>query len=441
MSSSNSQPEALPAPLKDKKRGRPPLCWWFRSPKGCSRGDTCPYAHIAPKAETVVTETVNKPAVSTATPDDDEFVLIEGSQPDQAPPVAAPAPAGSNPAPQMDQPKAPRKPATGVSYNRPFKRYKYPWNRKRIGAFAYQRAQEQTTPQSVIAKAEKERKVTIYSEDEEQTWTLDRAFLSKHSESLRLILAYGGKQADSGIKDPIKGFKGMIRFGDGSGRLQLDDVKTDDFDTFLGVLRAPEDEERPVGELKVALMLASDWGFDNLRNRTFRKLKKLHLPPMERAQLARRCKITKWIRGALLSLPILLDPPSGADIQILGTTTAAAIWRAREGLLIHQLEALATEDTPAQSARCRSATCKQVLRAVMVRKLEKSKIVVKSEAMVAPILAAKISEEEKAELCPVCASDDGLAAVAKAVAEEVQVVKTILEESLGKEDVEWLEPA
>ncbi|KAG8998942.1 hypothetical protein FRB90_012187 [Tulasnella sp. 427] len=440
MSSSNSQPEAAPAPLKDKKRGRPPLCWKFRSLKGCTR-EACPYAHIAPKAEMAVTESVKKPEGSTATPDDDEFVLIEGSQPDQTPPVPTPAPPSSNPAPQTNQPKAPKGFANGKPYNKPFRRYKYPWNRKRIGAFAYQRAQEQTITQSVVAKAEKERKVTIYSEDEEQTWTLDRAFLSKHSESLRLILAYGGKQADSGIKDPIKGFKGMIRFGDGSGRLQLDDVRTDDFDTFLDVLRSPEDEEKPVGELKVALMLASDWGFDNLRNRTFRKLKKLHLPPMERAQLARRCKITKWIRGALLSLPILLDPPSGADIQILGTTTAAAIWRAREGILTHQLEALATEDTSTQSARCRSTTCKQVLRAAMVRKLEKSRVATKSEAITAAILEAKISEAGRAELCPVCATDAGLATVAQAVAEEVQVVKTVLEENLGKEDVEWLEPA
>lgn len=80
--------------------------------------------------------------------------------------------------------------------------------------------------------------VRFQSEDDEQTWSLGREFLSANSENLAAVLAYNPNKPTPGVKDPIKNMRGLLRFGDNLENLQLDDVRSDDFDVFLAGLRA-----------------------------------------------------------------------------------------------------------------------------------------------------------------------------------------------------------
>lgn len=393
---------------RTRQRG---FCFNYRSSKGCTKGDTCPFIHADPK------------------PTKDKVPPV--SQPRTPPTPAEGAVAGTSGSPREpsgDQPK--RDSDRGPNRN---------WKGRRRAPLSPEEVKQQALAQSAAARAQNAKKLTIYAEDEEQTWTLDRNFLAEHSRLLGLVLSYSGKQADLGIRDPIKDLRGLIRFGDGAGSLQLDDVKADDFDIFLEALRATAKTEPTIEELKIILALASDWGFQNLQNRTIRSIEKFHLSPIDRAVLARRCKIAKWIQRALLSLTILPDSFTASEIHILGATTSSAIWRAREAILHHYLQVILAEDPSARQTHCHDTCCTNILRQTLVRVLEKPGSAGKAEADVAALVEKEIYPDEKVDLCDMCASDTGSAA--RRILEEVQVAKAVLEDSLGNEDVTWLEPA
>ncbi|KAG8914432.1 hypothetical protein FRC01_004081 [Tulasnella sp. 417] len=314
------------------------------------------------------------------------------------------------------------------------------WGGGGRGQLSQEAIREQAQAQSAAAKAANARKVTIFAEDEEQTWSLERGFLADHSPLLGSVLSYSGKQADAGIRDPLKGVRGLIRFGDGSGSLQLDDVKADDFDVFLEALRTPE-TKLTEEDLKVVLALASDWGFDDLRNRTMRSVEKLGLSPIDRAILARRCKITKWIRAALLSLTIVPEPLNAKEIQLLGSTTAAVVWWAREAMFTHRLEVVRAARKLPRQTKCNDDFCKHALRTALLRVLEKNAFAGKSEADLSTLIRKEIWVDERDDLCDHCSSDAGLGVTAGDVVEEFQVGKAVFEQSFGKDDAVWLEPA
>ncbi|KAG9023508.1 hypothetical protein FS837_005763 [Tulasnella sp. UAMH 9824] len=312
---------------------------------------------------------------------------------------------------------------------------------KDTGQLAPEAMREQGLAQSTAAKPANAKKVTIFSEDEQQTWTLERGFLSKHSQLLASVLSYSGKEADAGVRDPLKGIRGLIRVGDGSGSLQLHDVKAVDFEIFLEGLRTTADTELTEEELKVFLALASDWGFDDLRNRTVRTIEQLHFSPIDRAVLARRCKITKWIREALLSLTIVPDPLNAKEIQVLGATTAALVWRAREAIFTRRQYALTTADHSKRQVKCHATLCKHTLRMTLLRVLEKPGSARESETDLTTLLKEEISTDEKNGLCRNCATYAGFRIMARDVAEEFQVARALLEDFFGNEDTVWLEAA
>ncbi|KIO19731.1 hypothetical protein M407DRAFT_11256 [Tulasnella calospora MUT 4182] len=281
------------------------------------------------------------------------------------------------------------------------------------------------------------------SEDDEQTWSLEREFLSTHSKTLGLVLSYSPKKAAPGVKDPIKNMRGFLRFGDNLDNLQLDDVKADDFDVFLSGLRASNNTEFTLEERQIILTLASDWGFEDLRNRTIREIEKLHPSVIDRVVLARRCKIAKWIRGALLSLTILPDPLTATEIQILGTTTAALIWKAREEIFLHRLQVLTTKGRPASQIKCAGASCKQAVREAMLRVLEKPGATGKAESDLVGLVESELKAPQSGQEalpCDACKAGTGLKDGVVELVEEFKLARIIMEVQLGKEGGKWLEP-
>lgn len=189
------------------------------------------------------------------------------------------------------------------------------------------------------------------------------------------------------------------------------------------------------------LALASDWGFDDLRTRTIRDIEKRHQSPIDRAVLARRCKIARWIRGALLSLTILPDPLNATEIQLLGTTTAALIWRAREQVFVHRLQTLAADDR-VQADKCTDASCKQTIRGALLRVLEKPGTAGKSESDLATLVETELAmpETNKEGLCEACKSGSGLKDGVIDLVGDFNLARIVMEVQLGKEGGKWLEP-
>ncbi|KAG8990953.1 hypothetical protein FRB90_001533, partial [Tulasnella sp. 427] len=347
---------------KPKKR-----CQYYRSPQGCFKGDACNFSHERPRSNGSPPKSNSSPPNGTAN--------------------------GSPPEAQSPKPKQ--------FYKKPNK------FRKGRGPLSPEQVKQQALAQSAAAKAENAKKVTIYSEDDEQSWTLDREFLSSRSKPMDQVLAYTRTKADEGAKDPIANIRGLLRFGDGLENLQLDDVKSDDFDVFLTALRASDDAEVTFQDLRTILTLASDWGFDDLRHRCIRQIEKIPtVSAVDKAVLARRCKISKWIRGALLSLTVLPDPLTAAEIQILGTMTSALIWRAREEVFLHRVQAL----TIGEKSKCTGTACKQVRRDALLRVLERSGTAGKSETDLVELVQQELSTSEAADkdkFCENCKSEEG----------------------------------
>ncbi|KIO21301.1 hypothetical protein M407DRAFT_218926 [Tulasnella calospora MUT 4182] len=395
MSTPNPEREGAPYVAQNKSKGnarrasRPPLCFNYRSQNGCPKGDRCRYSHIDPRPERSSAAFTSQPGTPP--------VAIEGTS------------------------RTPSEPSNHQAENNPNRKPTGNWGGKGRGQLSPEVVREQASAQSTAAKAASAKKITIFL--------------------LGSVLSYSGRQADAGIRDPLKSLRGLTRFGDGSGSLQLDDVKAGDFDILLEGLRAPDETEFTEEELKVVLALASDWGFDDLRNLTMRTVETLHLSPIDRAVLARRCKITKWIRGALLSLPITPDPLNAQEIQMLGATTAAVVWRAREAIFTHRLQILTTAGRLTRQTKCHASSCKQALRRTMLRVLEQPGSAGKSETDLPALLKKEISVDEKNSLCRNCASVLGLGGAAREVAAEFQVARAVFEGSFGNEDTVWLEPA
>ncbi|KAG8898412.1 hypothetical protein FRC00_002848 [Tulasnella sp. 408] len=417
MSTPNPRPEGAPNVEPDskssgsaRKASRPPLCWKYQSISGCPDGDRCRFAHIDPKPG-------KRLAASS----------LQRGTPPTATEVTTASISGASGELQVKN-KSNWKP-------------KKNWEGEGKGQLAPEAVREQGLSQPTAAKSANAKKITIFSEDEERTWTLERGFLSKHSQLLGSVLSYSGKEADAGVRDPLKSLSGFIRVGDGSGSLQLHGVKAVDFDVFLEGLRATTEIELNEEELKVFLALASDWGFDDLRNRTIHTIEQLHFSPIDRAVLARRCKISKWIREALLSLAIGPDPLNAKEIQVLGATTAAVVWRAREAIFTRRQHILTTIDHSKWQVKCHAVSCKHALHTTLLRVLEKPGSAGESGPDVITLLKKEISADEKKGLCRNCASYAGLRSMARDVAEEFQVAKAVLEDTFGNEDTVWLEPA
>lgn len=126
---------------------------------------------------------------------------------------------------------------------------------------------------------------------------------------------------------------------------------------------------------------------------------------------------------------------------MLGATTAAVVWRAREAIFTRRQQILTTADQSKGWVKCHAASCKHALRTTLLRVLEKPGSAGKSETDLITLLKKEISTDEKYGLCKSCASYAGFRSSARDVAEEFQVARGVLEDSFGNEDTVWLESA
>ncbi|KAG8903238.1 hypothetical protein FRC01_009281, partial [Tulasnella sp. 417] len=131
---------------------------------------------------------------------------------------------------------------------------------------------------------------------------------------------------------------------------------------------------------------------------------------------------------------------------ILGTTTAALIWKAREEIFLHRLQALTTKDrsAPAPDTKCAGPSCKQAIREAMLRVLEKPGNAGKVEKDLVALMESELkvppSDQAEAVPCDACKAGTGLRDGIVQQVEEVRLARIIMEVQLGKDGARWLEP-
>lgn len=145
----------------------------------------------------------------------------------------------------------------------------------------------------------------------------------------------------------------------------------------------------------------------------------------------------------MLSLTILPESLNATEIQIIGTTTAALVWKAREGIFIHRLQALATKDRSTSNANCAGATCKQAIREAMLRVLEKPGAAGKAEGELVGMVETELNAPQsgrEVSPCEACKAGTGLKEGITQLVEAFKLARLIMEVQLGKDGAKWLEP-
>ncbi|KAG9045706.1 hypothetical protein FS837_005793 [Tulasnella sp. UAMH 9824] len=272
------------------------------------------------------------------------------------------------------------------------------------------------------------------SEDEQRIWTVDPEEIAPSSPLLASVFAYSKSGVSGVTQDPCRNVRGLVRKGRGRDEYQLRDVGADDFDVFLTVLRAHPDFEFSSEELKVALGLASDWGFEKLRLRARRGLENINLNELDKITLAKRCKDAEWIREGYLALAIRIAPLSVEEIKTLGTKATTAVVRARERVLIQRLRALPF--TEAQQWRCKRASCRQALRDAWIKILDNGGSPEVSNLAVSAVLLDEALSSGSG-LCESCASDEALAKALEDRQVETAIAEAAIEQVLGETAAMW----
>lgn len=88
------------------------------------------------------------------------------------------------------------------------------------------------------------------------------------------------------------------------------------------------------------LVLATDWGFADLRSYTISELSLYQDRPVPRILLARRARVSEWLLEPYVALATQLAPLSNHAASLLGTDSVLAIARAREKVLERRLSLL-----------------------------------------------------------------------------------------------------
>ncbi|KAG8924817.1 hypothetical protein FRC01_011006 [Tulasnella sp. 417] len=279
------------------------------------------------------------------------------------------------------------------------------------------------------------RNITILSQDEQRIWTIDVAEIAPSSPLLASVFAYSDQGMKRVTQDPCKSLRGLIRKGNGRDEYQLRGVEADDFDVFLTVLRAHPNFEFSSEDLKVAMGLASDWGFDALRLRAKRGLEHANLSEFDKLALAKRCKDLEWIREAYLALATRIAPLSTEEIDALGVKATTAVARARERVVIQRLRALPFTDV--QQWKCKRYSCRQALRDAWVKILDNGGSPEMSNLAVSAVLFDEIFSSGTA-LCEICASDGALAKALEDRQVEAAVAEAAIEQVLGETTAMWI---
>lgn len=108
------------------------------------------------------------------------------------------------------------------------------------------------------------------------------------------------------------------------------------------------------------LIIASDWGFVDLRNTVIRTLTSHQMDPktpfseklreLKLLKLARRAHVPQWVPMAYMYFATRIAPLSAEDAQATGFDASAAITRAREQILRRRLDLVAGPTPPAWMA-------------------------------------------------------------------------------------------
>lgn len=138
------------------------------------------------------------------------------------------------------------------------------------------------------------------------------------------------------------------------------------------------------------LVLATDWGFKDLRDYTITEIAKHPMPPLEKIGLARRAGLSRWLLTPLTTLATRLRPLEKDEMQILGWETTAAVMLARDAVLRRRLDAVRDEHPPVwmgtkwRHAECWAALCRALSMALAQPKYHDMSLPMAVEAATSP---------------------------------------------------------
>ncbi|KAG8998999.1 hypothetical protein FRB90_012181 [Tulasnella sp. 427] len=191
-------------------------------------------------------------------------------------------------------------------------------------------------------------KITFESEDGQRTW-VESANLFIEDSPLFMELVDQDKRAEVFIPDPITKLPGLRRplvrrsIKGSITRLKynLEGVTPFDFDSLLAGLRPKLGREIPYERLCPLLVLATDWGFESIRNYAIAALSKHSDPPVPRILLARRAKVSQWLLDAYVTLSTRITPLTKFEANALGMESILKVSDARARVLERRLSLIA----------------------------------------------------------------------------------------------------
>ncbi|KAG8998944.1 hypothetical protein FRB90_012189 [Tulasnella sp. 427] len=197
-------------------------------------------------------------------------------------------------------------------------------------------------------QSQRDLKITFESEDGQRTW-VESANLFTEDSPLFMELVDQDKRAEVFIPDPITKLPGLRRplvrrsIKGSITRLKynLEGVTPFDFESLLAGLRPKLGQEIPYERLCPLLVLATDWGFESIRNYAIAALSKHSDPPVPRILLARRAKVSQWLLDAYVALSTRITPLTKFEASALGMESVLKVSDARGKVLERRLSLIA----------------------------------------------------------------------------------------------------
>jgi len=283
--------------------------------------------------------------------------------------------------------------------------------------------------------------MTFVSTSGGTTWDIHSSIFTAESELFASVFAYDRRGSYSGI-DPCDHLAGLVRDRSAPHRFKLSGVSDWDFESFLWGVKPKLGREIPLERLCPLLVLASDWGFTDLRRYAMQKISLHEMDPIRKIVLARRTNVPGWLRVPYISLAVRIFPLNKSEVETLGLETATAITRAREKVLRRRLGLLrGSEPVAWMGGLFWHSACWEVLTGALMSALDESKYWTMSPKQAVMAALAEMQKEVPGKvskkLCKTC-NDEAKIAMWLDMPGDWNAAEVILQEHLGKNPDSWI---
>ncbi|KAG8896772.1 hypothetical protein FRB99_008658 [Tulasnella sp. 403] len=175
--------------------------------------------------------------------------------------------------------------------------------------------------------------------DGTRQWEESVELLSTHSERFAQMFRYERTKGKEDDVDPCALMQGIKRVPHTPGCYVLDKaIRKEDFDALLMGVRPKLGRSIPVDRLDAMLLLATKWGFDDIRRFGIDALSRNpHRDPVQRIVVARGAGVPQWLRAPYVVLCTRLAPLGERDVVALGPRSTMAVCQTRERVLKRRL--------------------------------------------------------------------------------------------------------